>query len=177
MKQFLKWCIYTLALMVVGGISACSNDDEVEHFEQAWEYESFMIEAYTADGKNPYLDENGIDRSNYPLGELITEPQGEKINFGSDGHLYLLRYYGWENETRWDDCGTYNVDGNQLFIDGYVDMFFPANQQWPAGFSRTDVTHEVLEWTDTKLSIRQVQLDSNSGTRIICTDNFRRVGM
>ena len=178
MKQFLQVCRFLCALtvMTVLSASACSDDeDKDKQPKEAWECESFMIEAYTSDGGNPYLDENGVDQSNNPLGELIEGNQLYTLSFDKDGHIYQLNIVGLEHEIYWGDCGTYKVEGNQLLVsEEAVDLFFPLNQQWPRGFDRTETTHEILEWTDTRRSIRQTQLDGNTGTRIICTTNFRR---
>ena len=183
MKQFLQVCRFLCALtvMTVLSASACSDDDDKDKQpKEAWECESFMIEAYTSDGGNPYLDKNGVDQSNYPLGVVITPDKmiaGEnekKISFGNDGIIYHLANRETESEF-WQKYGTYKIEGNQLIVeDGYFGTFFPGGQECPAQFGASEVTHEILEWTDTRRSIRQTQLDGNTGTRIICTTNFRR---
>lgn len=163
-----------LVLFFTLAICACSNDSSTEERTApkiSWEYESFVCEAYDAQGGNPYV-RDGVNSSRYPLGELITRDrmEGEQqmlISFADDGNLYTF-------DTTWRKESSYKVQGNYLILDPDCFVFFPSGQTAPAGFGATEVTHEILAWTDSLLSIRQVQTDSHTGTRLIFTEKFRR---
>lgn len=154
-------------------ICACSGDSFTEQTapKVSWEYESFVCEAYDALGGNPYI-RDGVNTSPYPLGKLITRDQMKSeqrmlISFADDGYLYSFN-------TSWEKASTYKVEGQYLILDPACSVFFPWSQTAPDGFQATEITHEILAWTDSLLSIRQVQTDSYTGTRLIFTDNFRR---
>lgn len=154
---------------------ACDNEEGKESGKPRviWEYESLMCEGYDANGGNPYIIDGEEYPVNYPLGKLITRDEmgGEeniKICFGDDGFLYTFMSW-WRKES------FYRIEGKNLILDEECTFFFPMNQVAPPGFWATSVTHELLEWSDSIISIREVQTDSHTGTRLIFTNNFRRV--
>lgn len=155
-------------------LTACDEETEKESGQPrvTWEYESLMCEGYDANGENPYIIEGEEHPVNYPLGKLITRDEmgGEeniKICFGDDGILYTF-VSGWRKES------SYRIEGKNLILDEGCTFFFPMNQEAPPGFGASTVTHEILEWTDKRISIREVQTDASTGTRLIFTNNFRR---
>lgn len=165
-----------LALAVSLNASMCSEDEEekLPEFKSVWRYESFMFEAYTADGKNPYIREDGEDTSKYPLGVVITRDKmhGEErvmYAFGADGFIYSCFSDG-----DWRQFEPYRWDGGK-YIEGVFGTFFPIGQTAPPGFGATEITNEVLKHTDTELQVKQTQVDGNTGTRIINLNNFVKV--
>lgn len=169
-----------LVLFFTFTICACSNDSSTEQAapKVVWEYESFVCEAYDAQGGNPYICD-GVNTSQYPLGELITRDQmGAELlllfSFADDGYLYSFYNSPYISNNSWEKVSTYKVQGDYLILDSDYSVFFPSGQTAPKAFEATEVTHEILAWTDSLLSIRQIQTDSHTGTRLIFTENFRR---
>ena len=175
--QLWKLCriLGMMALALTLNSSMCSEDDEEEKtpkFKSVWQYESFVCEAYTADGSDPYLTDEGEGGSNYPLGVTITRDkmqggeEDELYAFGEDGFIYWGHAY--------DDMGKmepYQWDGGK-YIEGGNGMFYPRGQEAPWKFWATEITNEVLKHTDTKLQVKQTMIDGNTGTRLIWTNNF-----
>lgn len=178
--MIMRFIFKTFLLILAVGLSACSSDDSesgVNDPEVVWEYESFVCEAYARDGSNPYLNDQGKDMSKYPLGKVITrdEMNGEqdlKISFGEDGYIY--KKSNWGDGEVWHKYAPYKVEGNFMTGEG-CNIFFPAAQVAPRYFGATDVTNEILEWSDTRLCVKQTQVDENLGITLIFTNNFRRV--
>lgn len=165
--------VFLLLLSVC--LAACSNtDEEAGKLKTIWEYESLKCEAYTANGGNPYVVDGQEHKVCYPLGKLITrdEMKGEeslRISFGTDGVMYVS--FG----SSWEKVSSYRKEGNYLFLEEGNAFFFPMNQTLPPGFGATEVVNEILEWSDSSISIRLVQTDAHTGTRVISTNNLRRV--
>ncbi len=165
-----------MALTLTLNSSMCSEDEETSTsaFKSVWQYESFVCEAYTADGSNPYLADGRIEPE-YPLGVTITRDRmrveaDDLWAFGKDGFIYRTEIsdinFGWMDSYQWD---------GGKYIEGGNSMFYPAGQEAPAEFGATLITNEVLKYTDTELQVKQTQIDGKTGTRLIFTNHFVRV--
>lgn len=172
--------LYVLTAITTLSISACSKENEAEHPQEAWLRESFLLEAYTEQGEDPYLREDGTSASQFPLGVNITGndmlmDEGWLYSFSDDGILYYLR----SNDQEWTGYFSYEIQGNQLKLsspEGDYGFFFPSTQVLPPGYNMTGETNEILKKTDTELCIKSTWTCTENATLIVTT-NFRRISL
>lgn len=172
-----------LTVMTVLSAAACSDDDDekMKQPKEAWLRDSFLLEAYTAGGEDPYLLDDGTSKSNFPLGVTISgsdmmNDEGWIYDFRDDGNLY---YKEPQDEDWRRGFLTYQVEGNRLNIsdsEGYYGFFLPATQIVPPGYdiqNQTE-TNEIVKKTDTELIIKSTWVDPEN-TTLIATTHFCRI--